>query len=161
MAMLPTSPSTRRDRGFTLLELMIALTVVAILATLAAPSFRALMANQRVRSASSDLVLQLTLTRSEAIKQNAAITIASAAGTTAWQGGWNITGSGGAIKKQEAFARVTITSSATNVVYNRSGRATIGGVTFEVADAASGTPVQPRCITVGLTGQPVSKPGSC
>ena len=155
------SSGIRRARGVTLIELVIALTVAAILAAIAAPSFRTFMANQRIRSATSDLVLQLTFTRSEAIKQNANITMASDGGTTAWQGGWSVTDSDGTIKKQGAYTGVKITSSATDVVYNRSGRSNDSGITFEVADAASGTTVTPRCVTVGLTGQPVSKAGGC
>lgn len=147
--------------GVTLIELMIALSVFAILAALAAPSFQAFIASQRIRSASSELVLQLTLARSEAIKQNGNVTVASVTANTLWQGGWKVTDAGGEdIRKQSAMDGLTITASAASVVYNRSGRSTSSNLTFLVADS-SGTSVTPRCVTVGLTGQPVAKSGSC
>ena len=43
-------------RGFTLVELITAVAVMAILATLAVPSFRQYIGNQRTRNAAYDLV---------------------------------------------------------------------------------------------------------
>ncbi|MBK1687919.1 type IV pilin protein [Rubrivivax gelatinosus] len=46
----------RRADGFTLIELMVALVVLAILAAIAFPSYRQYIARQRVASAQADLV---------------------------------------------------------------------------------------------------------
>lgn len=152
----------KRMQGLTLIELMITVSIAAILAGLAAPSFHSMMLNQRIRSASSDLAMDLTLARSEAIKQNGSISMSSTSGTTAWQNGWGITdASSNVIKTQGAYTSLTITATTNNVVYNRSGRSAGAEASFEVTAASSGDSVQPRCITVSLTGQPAVKKGSC
>ncbi|WAT83519.1 GspH/FimT family pseudopilin [Delftia acidovorans] len=57
----------QRPRGFTLIEMMVVVALVAILAALAAPSFIAQIANQRVSSAALELQSLLQLARSEAV----------------------------------------------------------------------------------------------
>ena len=60
-----------RDRGFTVVELMITIAVAAILAMIAVPSFRHLMLVNRLNTAANALVDQLNLARMDAIKLNA------------------------------------------------------------------------------------------
>lgn len=148
-----------RPAGFTLLELLITITVIGILASIAAPSFRSLIMGQRIKTASFDLITNLTLARSEAIKQNGNVTMAPVSGT--WTNGWTVTGTSGTVRTQSSYPSLSITGP-TNVVYNRSGRFTSAAtVNFEVTDPTSGTAVTPRCVTLGLTGQATSKKGSC
>src|SRR4051812_38092652 len=54
-------------RGFTTVELMVAVGIVAILAALAAPSLLAMIATQRVKTATFDLYSAMSYARSEAI----------------------------------------------------------------------------------------------
>src|SRR5258706_12971009 len=68
------------ERGFTLLELMISIAIVGILTGLAAPALMSMIATQRIKSATFDLYAAVTYARSEAIKRNAAVTIAPVAG---------------------------------------------------------------------------------
>jgi type IV fimbrial biogenesis protein FimT len=160
MSIRPTLP--RRAAGFTLVELIIALVIVGILASLAAPSFKDVMMNQRVKSASFDIIAALTLARSEAIKQNGNVTLTPAS-ASAWAGGWTITAPDGAtIGTQGAYASsITITGPA-SIVYNRTGRSSSATtVTLEIDSLASGVTISPRCISVGVTGQPKSVKGSC
>lgn len=147
--------------GFTLAELLVVVTIIGILGAFAAPSFNNMMVNERIKSASFDITASLTQARSEAIKQNGSVTIAPTSGTTAWAGGWTVTGPDAAvITTQGAYpSSITITGSATSIVYNRSGRASAAG-TLEVASSTAST-VSPRCITIGLTGLPKSTVGGC
>ena len=59
----------RSATGFTLIELMVTIAIAAILATLAAPSFREYIVSQRIKNASFDLFTALTLARSEATQE--------------------------------------------------------------------------------------------
>lgn len=55
-----------KSRAFTLVELLIAVAVAAVLLTLAAPSFRDMILMQRLRAVNAQLVTDLQLARSEA-----------------------------------------------------------------------------------------------
>jgi type IV fimbrial biogenesis protein FimT len=80
--------------GFTLVELMIVMAVVAILLSLAAPAFSGMVSSVRLSSASNSLFSSLLLARSEAIKRNSrAVLCKSANGDTCvstggWEQGW-------------------------------------------------------------------------
>lgn len=60
---------SRRRRGLTLVELLIVVVVLAVLATLAAPSFRDMILMQRLRGTHAQLVTDLQLARSEAVSR--------------------------------------------------------------------------------------------
>jgi len=57
-------------RGLTLIELMIAVALVAILLAVAAPDFREGMQRRRLQSASAELVGAVQLARAEAVRTN-------------------------------------------------------------------------------------------
>lgn len=70
-------------RGFTIIELMITVTVAGILLAVAVPSFNATSARARLEGATNELSVDLQYARSEAIRRrtSAALTI-DAAGTS-------------------------------------------------------------------------------
>jgi type IV fimbrial biogenesis protein FimT len=68
-----------RARGFTVLELMMALTVTAILAMLVVPSMRDYLRNSRLSSAGNDLLHSLAVARAEAIKRQTNAVVCSTA----------------------------------------------------------------------------------
>ncbi len=86
---------TSRRTGFTLLELMIVIAIIAILTVVAAPSLRDLISNARMTSLVNDLMTDLSLARGEAVKRNVRISICTSnTGTgctnTEWRFGWII-----------------------------------------------------------------------
>ncbi len=72
-----------RLTGFTLIELIVALSIAAILLTLAAPSMSSFILSQRLSGQVNDLIADLNLARSEAIKRGVSVTICKSANPTA------------------------------------------------------------------------------
>lgn len=69
---------SRQVHGFSLLELMVAVTVALVLLALAVPAFNDLVASNRIRSDTHLLASALQLGRSEAIKQNQTLVLCNA-----------------------------------------------------------------------------------
>ena len=65
-----TQLSGCRQRGFTLLELMVTVTVLGVLLGLAVPSFTAAMRNNRIVSQNNEFIGALNYARSEAIRRS-------------------------------------------------------------------------------------------
>ena len=92
-------PATLRHRGFTLIEMMVAVTIVAILAAMAAPSLRELMVRNQFSSVGNEFSGSVMRARNEAINRNSCVTMCMSASvddaepscaTTGqdWQAGW-------------------------------------------------------------------------
>ncbi|MEE9320314.1 MAG: GspH/FimT family pseudopilin [Granulosicoccus sp.] len=82
------------QKGFTLIELMVALAVAAILLGIGVPSFTEALRNSRLSSQYNELVQSLYLARSEAIKGSADVVVCARADDDScdengdWSNGW-------------------------------------------------------------------------
>lgn len=80
--------------GFTLLELIAVVALVAILLTIGVPTFREIQRNSHLITQVNQIILALNLARSEAIKRAARITICKSndeincSTTASWSDGW-------------------------------------------------------------------------
>ncbi len=63
------------DSGFTLIEMIVTVAIVAILSSIAAPSFRGMIENNRASAEANELVAGLLLARSEALKRRNNVTL--------------------------------------------------------------------------------------
>lgn len=87
-----------RNSGFTLIELMVTISVLAILMSIAIPSFQGFILNSRLTATTNDLASALAFARSEAVKRATRVTVCKSANTGAsspicsagasWQDGW-------------------------------------------------------------------------
>lgn len=97
-----TTPATaavtthrRSGAGFTLVELLVTVTIVSILLTIGVPNLTDFIRNTRVRSATFDLLSDLNFARSEAIKGGSKVTLckstdgaACSTATGGYETGW-------------------------------------------------------------------------
>jgi len=73
-------------RGFTLLELLIVITLIGILATIAVPNFQEMVKRNAVVSQNNELVALINTAKSEAVRRSTAVTISIVdAGTDSWR----------------------------------------------------------------------------
>jgi type IV fimbrial biogenesis protein FimT len=75
--------SLGRSRGFTLMELMFTLLLAGILLGIGVPSFRGMIANNRLSSQTNEIIAAINMARSEAITRNTRITLCRAENETA------------------------------------------------------------------------------
>lgn len=65
---LPASGSAKGDRGFTLIEVLVAIVILAVLSAIAAPGFMRLLPDYQLKGATRDLYSNLQLIKGKAIR---------------------------------------------------------------------------------------------
>ncbi len=84
----------KKNSGFTLIELMITISIVAILLTVGVPSLKTFMQGNQLIASTNELISALHVARSEAIKLNSRVSICSSSngkscsGSSSWKEGW-------------------------------------------------------------------------
>jgi type IV fimbrial biogenesis protein FimT len=142
----------RHRQGFTLIELMVALAIAAMLILLGLPSFTTFLRNSEIRSTSESIINGLRAATTEAANRNRPVTFSLKGNGAAWTG-WEITFLDDDDKpqtiqqysKKEAGANTTVTVSqgAASVIFDGLGRITNAGTddhirTIEIESIASG-----------------------
>jgi len=87
-ALMTTAPAIARATGFTLIELMIVVLIAVILITIGVPYLGDYVADQRVRTVTSDIASDIAFTRAKAIEESRRATITRTGAD--WSGGWRI-----------------------------------------------------------------------
>src|SRR5215831_4013598 len=85
---LDRSRVPRRTAGFTVVELVTAVAVLAIVTALAIPSLTNLILDTGLKTAAIDVYNTMVYARSEAIKRNATVDIIPTGGN--WKNGWTV-----------------------------------------------------------------------
>jgi type IV fimbrial biogenesis protein FimT len=87
--------TVQRRNGFTLIELVITIALLAILIGMALPSFRATIQNNRMTAQANEMVTALQFARSEALKRSAPVTVCASDTSqdpaqcgSDWSAGW-------------------------------------------------------------------------
>ena len=164
--------------GFTLVEMLITVTVAAILLTIGVPSFRYVTNSNRIAAEINGLLGDMQFARSEAVKEGRPVTVCVSSNSTAcdgvnantWQNGWIVfsdVNANAAVDAGDVILRVqkpfssTDTFVATNnvgaVTFNREGYANgiANGTLIQLHDATN-TQSWTRCLSVNLTGMMMS-----
>ena len=119
----------KTQRGFTIVELVITLLIVAILSTMAVPSFTTMIKNNRLTTQVNEFILALNVTRSEAVKRGSSVTITAVGGD--WNAGWTVEDAAGNDLRigDPLQGTMTLTSGNSNTV-----------ITYLASGTATGTP---------------------
>lgn len=153
-------PAALRQRGFTLVELMVTIAVMVVLALIAVPAFDNVRLSNRLGSYATDLVAASQLARSEAIKRNAAVTLCASANGTAcagdgqWEAGWIVISGTQVIQRQAPAAngyRIRDGAGQSALQYDGTGVGATAG-TFTIC-RASPTGSQERVVKISGTGR--------
>lgn len=118
-----------KNHGFTLLELMITLAIMAIMLSWAVPGFQEIIRQNRLTTETNELVTALNLARSEAIKRGRPVTV------TADGGGW---GAGFTVATTDADGNAVTLFSGEGVRGNLSISGTQDSFTFSASGFKSG-----------------------
>lgn len=140
-----------KSRGFTVLELLVTLSVASILLTMAVPSYRVFVQDSLMITQSNNFYSAMFLAKSEAIKRSSPATICPSTngtgctGGAVWSNGWlvfaDINGDG-AVDAGEQIIQVgaaltggnTLTSGSNRVTYAASGFTLGFNGTFSLCD---------------------------
>lgn len=143
----------RRGPGFTLIELVVSIAIVAVLLAVGVPSLRDMAVSQRVRGAAYDLYSDLTFARAEAIKRNAQVSVVRETG--GWLQGWRVQAGGNDVRIQARITEVSYSGAAdASIVYNPDGRTTLAGTASFNFSSSSGGAVSMRCVVITPSGRP-------
>ena len=148
-----------RTRGFTLVELMVTIVVLAVLVSMAIPSFDYVKLSNRLNSYSTDLVAGSQVARSEAIKRNAVVTLcASSNGTSCtpggWEQGWIVLGGTVLQRQLAAPTGLKIDSGGIASLSFQPTGAGATAATFTVCRATPSVGREERVVTIDATGRP-------
>jgi type IV fimbrial biogenesis protein FimT len=86
----------QRAKGFTLVEMIVTVTIAAILASIAIPSFTKMIERNRISTGTNEFLSALILARSEAVKRSSPVVVCAStnsstcSGTTDFASGWII-----------------------------------------------------------------------
>jgi len=154
-----------RECGFTLVEMLVTVSVIGVLLAIAAPGMRQLSLNQGVKTAAFDIFSALIYARSEAIKRpGETVTLQPVSGSGgSWLTGFYVSDGAVTLRTWTVPSSVTLTdkNSLTSISFGKDGHLTGTLPKLEVNLASSVNGVSPRCIQVDLTGRPYSALGAC
>lgn len=123
-----------KQSGFTLMELLVTISIIGVVTSMAYPTFQETMRKSRIESATTNLLNAMAIARSEAVKTNMPVTFCQSVSATAcshypdWNKGWVVLRGGTVVAASaEASEKVVIKSKIGSVykndfVYNPDGR---------------------------------------
>lgn len=149
----------RAVAGFTLIELMVTLAVIAITLSIGVPSFQGIVSDNRMSGAANNLIGAMNVARSEAIKRGRSVNVTASSGD--WSNGGSVivqprlgtTDAAETIRRFDATTGMTISGSSTTYSFLPSGFFSLAAAeAITICDAAR-TGETGRKITVSTSGR--------
>ena len=134
----------KKTQGFTLIELMVVITVLAILVTVGVPSFTQSIKSNRLSATTNDLVSLINYARAESARRGVDVTITASngSGSNEWGGGATVASGGADLRILEsADASLTLDSAnnTTAIIFSSTGLSNLAATeTITVCDDRSG-----------------------
>ena len=148
----------RACAGFTMAEILIVITILGVLAAIAAPNLMEMVRTQRIKTASFDVFSSMNVARSEAIKRNAKVSVRPNGGD--WSKGWQIFDTNGTVIKDQPGWDDLQLAGPGMVRFTSSGR--LDGAVASFNLTARDIPASKyRCIMLDTSGRAVSREGAC
>jgi type IV fimbrial biogenesis protein FimT len=159
--------SRLKASGVTLIELIVVMTIAAILIAIAVPSYKYVTTSNRIAGEINDLLGDISYARYEAIKEGLNVTICPAATPTSstcdsgtnWAEGWIVQSNSGAVLRRRlsflsfnSLDTLTGSTGLSSLVFNREGFVTPNAaVMFSLHDPKI-NPGFTRCLVVSAAG---------
>jgi type IV fimbrial biogenesis protein FimT len=150
-----------KQHGFTLIELIITMTIAAIVLAIGVPSFQGMMRNNRAAAHMNEFISALNLARSEAVKRGVNVGLVPNGG---WAGGWTVFVDTNANLGLDAGEELrvydrlegnpTIDNTVASIIYLPSGAIIAGGVQQINYTLDSSDPTTIRRICISPIGRP-------
>ncbi len=141
---LSSSYNKRFVGGFTAVELLVAVAVLAIMVGIGLPSLMTFIERGRVDAAADDLAQSLRYARSEAVTRNTSVTVVNAGNNFA--SGWSVVVNGTTLRQHDPLPAGVTTNFGNNVTFLGRGMASSSG-TITLSYEGHG-----RCISFTLSG---------
>jgi len=165
-----------KQTGFTLIELMVTIGVLAIMMSIAIPNYQNMVHGNRMAAQANQVITALNYARSEAVKRGATATVCSTSGGTAcagsknWATGWMVFADAdgdGTVDAGESVLRVwpalntgntLVAGTHLRITFKPTGFATGFNDTFRLCDTRGKTDA--RSIVINAMGRSYVEKGT-